>query len=96
LIIPCLNPVFAARQTQSAANDFALEQPLSARATVSPPGVLVEWTSGFQTDTLGFNVYRAAGGRLSKLNPELLAGPALISCEAAVSTPAQAESASLG
>jgi hypothetical protein len=79
LTIPCLNPVSAARQTQSAANDFALQQPLSARATVSPAGVLVEWASAFETNTLGFNVYRVAGGSVSKLNPDLLAGPALIS-----------------
>jgi hypothetical protein len=77
LATPGLNPVFAARH-QSGANDFALEHRLNAHATASAAGVVVEWTSGFETDTLGFNVYRISDGRIIKLNPGLLVGPALI------------------
>lgn len=50
----------------------------AARATASPQGVLVEWTSSLANQILGFNLFRFAGGKRVKLNPSLIAGPTLI------------------
>jgi len=49
-----------------------------ARATSCPRGVLVEWSNGIDTATLGFNVYRISSGQRTKLNSSLIAGSALI------------------
>jgi len=48
-----------------------------ANATRTPDGDLLEWQTGYETDNLGFNVYREAGGERVKLNNELIAGSAL-------------------
>ncbi|HYW70960.1 MAG TPA: C25 family cysteine peptidase [Pyrinomonadaceae bacterium] len=52
---------------------------LDVRATVTPHGVLVQWTSSFDADILGFNVYRLDGGSSRRLNNTLVAGPSLVS-----------------
>jgi len=49
-----------------------------ARATVSPQGALVEWTSEFDNQVLGFNVFRINAAQRVKLNPSLIAGPTTI------------------
>jgi hypothetical protein len=54
------------------------ERSLNARATNSPHGVLVEWTSGSESDILGFNLIRVVNSQRRKLNPSLIAGPTLI------------------
>ncbi len=41
-------------------------------------GVLVHWRTGMEVDNLGFNVYREEGGTRIRLNPQLLAGSALM------------------
>jgi len=41
-------------------------------------GVLLEWTTGFEVDNLGFNVYREEDGVRTQLNQGLLAGSALL------------------
>ena len=51
---------------------------LNVSATSSPHGVLVEWTSGSESDILGFNVIRIVNSQRTKLNPSLIAGPTLI------------------
>src|SRR5256885_9046155 len=51
---------------------------LNARATSSSHGVLVEWTSGLESDILGFNVIRIVDSQRTRLNPSLIAGPTLI------------------
>src|SRR5438094_793961 len=55
-----------------------LARSLNARATSSPHGVLVEWTSGLESDILGFNVIRIVDSQRTRLNPSLIAGPTLI------------------
>src|SRR5215831_2575743 len=52
---------------------------LDVRATVTPHGVLVQWTSSFDADILGFNVYHLDGGSSRRLNNTLVAGPSLVS-----------------
>jgi hypothetical protein len=53
-------------------------QSATARATASSHGVLVEWTSQFDNQILGFNVVRIVNSQRAKLNPSLIAGPTLI------------------
>ncbi len=41
-------------------------------------GVLLEWETGFESDNLGFNVYREREGRREMVNDSLVAGSALM------------------
>ena len=56
----------------------ALECLVQARATATPQGVLIEWTTGLDMSSLGFNVYRITNGQRTKLNLSLIAGSALV------------------
>ena len=67
------NPAF-----NKTAATSALECLVQARATASPQGVLIEWTTGLDMGSLGFNVYRITNGQRSKLNLSLIAGSALV------------------
>src|SRR5205085_9655405 len=40
--------------------------------------VRLAWQTGFETDNLGFNVYREQAGRRTRLNGQLIAGSALL------------------
>ena len=40
-----------------------INQPGTARATVSPQGALIEWVAEFDNRILGFNVFRIAGAQ---------------------------------
>jgi hypothetical protein len=40
--------------------------------------VLLKWNSTYEVDNLGYNVYREVGGQRTKVNPQLIAGSALI------------------
>ncbi len=57
-------------------------------ATAQPGGrgVAINWRTGFEADSLGFNLYREAGGQRVKLNASLIAGAALLAGERAVLT----------
>ena len=68
-------PVSAA-PTQTSGTSF--EHFLQVRAAVSTRGALVEWRTGLERDTLGFNIYRLKNGERTQLNPGLIAGSALI------------------
>ena len=46
--------------------------------TVAGGNVLLEWRTGFETDNLGFNLYREAQGKRTRVNPQMLAGSALM------------------
>ncbi|MGZ8731583.1 MAG: C25 family cysteine peptidase [Thermoanaerobaculia bacterium] len=47
-------------------------------AVSTPSGVTVMWETSFESDNLGFNVYRSVnGGPMEKLNKHLIAGSAL-------------------
>ena len=48
-----------------------------ARAVRYDHANLVEWRTGYETDNLGFNVYREVNGRRSLLTPQLVAGSVL-------------------
>ncbi len=42
------------------------------------PGVTLNWRTGFESDNLGFNLYRVEGGQRVRINPSLIAGSALL------------------
>ena len=60
------NPPALARLSQSAATGYA------------DGNVLIEWQSGYEVDNLGFNIYRDAGGKRTRINSQLIAGSALM------------------
>lgn len=70
----------------SSFSDWSVAEPASVtavrmesfKATNFGNGNLVEWQTGYEVDNLGFNVYRAAGGRLIRLTPSIVAGSALV------------------
>jgi hypothetical protein len=67
-------PVNASIQT----SDASFEHFLQVRAIVSDKGALVEWRTGSEPDTLGFNIFRIKNRERTQLNPGLIAGSALI------------------
>ena len=40
--------------------------------------VLLRWSSGYEVDNLGYNVYRETNGQRTKINPQTIAGSALV------------------
>ncbi len=56
----------------------ALAHSFQANATVGDRGVLIEWRTGFEPGTLGFNIYRVSNGLRTQINPGLINGSALI------------------
>ncbi len=50
----------------------------SFNANVSDDGVLLHWKTGFEADNLGFNLYRERDGRRTRVNPQMIAGSALM------------------
>src|SRR5262249_40619536 len=57
-------------QTQAEA-DTRLQ---SLFAAASPQGVLLKWTTSFELDNVGFNVYRECGGKRTRVNREIVPG----------------------
>lgn len=51
---------------------------VSFTASQSGDGVLLEWTTGYEVDNLGFNIYREAAGKRSRITPRIVAGSALL------------------
>lgn len=67
-----------------APNAVGLESLTASRAPdgVGDGSVTVAWTTGFEVDNLGFNVYREnARGRRELITPRLIAGSALVSTD---------------
>ncbi|HSE36655.1 MAG TPA: C25 family cysteine peptidase [Blastocatellia bacterium] len=56
------------------------------KATGYNEGVSIEWQTGYEVDNLGFNLYRDANGERSRVNPQMLAGSALMAGEGATLT----------
>jgi hypothetical protein len=50
----------------------------SFTASQSAEGVLLEWTTGYEVDNLGFNIYREAEGKRARITPRIVAGSALL------------------
>src|SRR6185369_6998516 len=73
-----LTKPFPASAAPTQASQAAFEHFLQVRAAVSPKGALVEWRTGLERDTLGFNIYRIKSGERTQLNSGLIAGSALI------------------
>ena len=40
--------------------------------------VLLRWSSGYEVDNLGYNVYRETNGQRTRINPQTIAGSALV------------------
>ena len=51
---------------------------IAARSRADGQSV-IKWTTGYEADNLGFNVYREAGDRRVRLNSQLIAGSAFLS-----------------
>jgi len=51
---------------------------VSLKATRFDNRVLLEWRTGYEVRNLGFNIYREQKGSYSKINPEPVAGSALL------------------
>jgi hypothetical protein len=49
----------------------------SLKATRNDGRVLLEWQTGYEINNLGFNIYRETDGKLTRINPEPVAGSAL-------------------
>jgi hypothetical protein len=47
-------------------------------ASVANDGVLLHWRTGFEIDNLGFNIYRERNGQRTRVNPQIIAGSALM------------------
>jgi hypothetical protein len=47
-------------------------------ASVTDEGVLLRWKTGFEADNLGFNLYRDQSGQRARVNPQMIAGSALM------------------
>ena len=50
----------------------------SLTATEYDSGTLVQWQTGVEVRNLGFNIYRDDGGKRTQVNPQLIAGSALL------------------
>ncbi|HKQ06965.1 MAG TPA: proprotein convertase P-domain-containing protein, partial [Blastocatellia bacterium] len=58
--------------------DPTLARMSSQSATVNQDGrVAIEWNASYESDNLGFNVYREVGGQRQRVNREMIAGSAL-------------------
>ncbi|MEK6300453.1 MAG: C25 family cysteine peptidase [Acidobacteriota bacterium] len=56
------------------------------KATGYDEGVSIEWQTGYEVDNLGFNLYRDANGERTRVNPQMLAGSALLAGQGATLT----------
>ena len=62
---------------------FTRQAPTAVRvsgfgATSYDGGVFLQWKTGFEASNLGFNIYRAEKRGLTRINPDILAGSALV------------------
>src|ERR1041384_7382755 len=51
---------------------------INVKATRYDKQVHLEWQTGYEVSNIGFNIYRERNGNLERINPELVAGSALI------------------
>jgi hypothetical protein len=85
---PCVNTAnnTATINGVTSFSDWTLGEPsastaielISFNATGYDGGNFIEWETGFEAGNLGFNLYRDEGGKRVQVNPQLLAGSALI------------------
>src|SRR5260221_383292 len=65
----------AGESADAANRQLPASQELStATAETSAAGVLLQWHTSFEQDTLGFNVYRVRDGQRSRLNHSIIPG----------------------
>ncbi|HKP11299.1 MAG TPA: hypothetical protein VJZ91_04285, partial [Blastocatellia bacterium] len=50
----------------------------TATATRYSDGASVRWQTGYEVENLGFNVYREDAGRRTRINPQVIAGSAML------------------
>ncbi|HJQ67370.1 MAG TPA: C25 family cysteine peptidase [Blastocatellia bacterium] len=50
----------------------------SFNASSTDEGTLLRWKTGFEADNLGFNIYRDHNGQPTRVNPQMIAGSALM------------------
>src|SRR5688572_32931926 len=54
---------------------------VSATATATEDGVIIEWRTYYEIDNVGFNLYRIQDGRRTKVNASIIPGSVLIAGE---------------
>src|SRR5688572_1352465 len=54
---------------------------VSATATATEDGVIIEWRTSYEIDNVGFNLYRIQDGRRTKVNASIIPGSVLIAGE---------------
>ncbi|HLF84050.1 MAG TPA: C25 family cysteine peptidase [Blastocatellia bacterium] len=71
---------FGTTGTSTITNDDAptVIELASFSATAYAGGVSIKWETGFESDNLGFNIYREESGARSLVNQQLVAGSALV------------------
>jgi Peptidase family C25 len=75
-LTPVTDAALSGRDNQAAKN--TLTRVAEAKVTVGPAGAMIQWRISFAVDNLGFNIYREQGGIRTQVNPEIIAGSALI------------------
>lgn len=85
---PCVNPAAntATITGVSSFSDWTLGEPtaptavefVSFNAARYDNGALLEWQTGFEAGNLGFNLYRDEDGKRTLVNPQIIAGSALV------------------
>jgi hypothetical protein len=85
---PCVNPAAntATINSMTDFSDWTLGEPSGPTAvdlaqftaTGYNGGVFIEWQTGFEAANLGFNIYREESGKRVPINPQMIAGSALL------------------
>jgi len=70
-------PLASARKSQAAESPASVKV-VSATATVTQGGVLVEWRTSYELNTAGFYLYRESAGRRARVSESIVPGSALM------------------
>jgi len=70
-ILPAPKTVASQKQTDSSQSELRI---ISATATATADGVLLQWRTNSAADNLGFNVYRLRAGERTRVNKEIIPG----------------------
>ena len=74
----CIHPATANNGVITIGGPPSLARFSSFKATGYENGVHVNWQTGFEAENLGFNIYREVAGQRSLVNPDIIAGSALM------------------
>lgn len=94
LFSPLIAPVTGAhvsapaqsRQLDLQTSTITSSSTAQVKVTAGPTGVLVQWRTSFERDSLGFNLYREQAGARTQVNPSMIAGSAVVPEQATTMT----------